>query len=510
VETAVENIDTTLTRAVQQAADVIMVTDLSGVIRYVNSAFEKASGYSPTEAVGRHVRLLKSGRHAAEFYRNLWSVLSQGQTWRGTFVNRRKDGRLYEDETVISTLRDAAAVAVGYLAVKRDVTVERQNERQLRQLQRMDAIGRLAGGVAHDFNNYLMTIVGHAEMLEGRLSQTDRSCEELAEIKAACDRATGLTRQLLTFGRRQAREPVVVDANRVVFGLEKMLRRLLGEHVRLTLVPSPRPLLVQFQSAQLEQVIMALAIRAAETTPADGAFTVTVSGREVSAANGELDPKAAGTPGWTVIRVTDTTLELDADAQARVFEPFYLSKLQSCETGFALAAAQEMIRQSGGRIAVRSAPAEGTTFTIELPSILPDNASISGRRWEPRPVTGSETVLLAEDETVLRDVMGKVLRRLGYRVLDAPDGATAMERAALHQGRIDVLITDVVMPGMTANELTDRLLGLHPTAKVIYMSGYPDDAIAHHGVWERDAVFLQKPFTPEVLARTVREVCERR
>jgi CheY-like chemotaxis protein len=314
----------------------------------------------------------------------------------------------------------------------------------------------------------------------------------------------------LAFGRRQAHDPVVVDANRVVIGLEKMLRRLLGEHIRLVLVPSLRPALVRLQSSQLEQVIMALAVGAAESIPTGSTFTVTIGGPGVPPTDAALDSKAPETSEWTVVRVAETGLELDADAQARLFEPFYFSTRQSCETGLALATAHEMIRQSGGRIVVGSAPGEGATFTIELPSVSPDDASVSAPQREPGRVTGSETVLLAEDEAALRDLVGNALRRLGYRVLDAPDGATAMERAALHQGRIDVLITDVVMPGMTANELTDRLLVLYPAAKVIYMSGYPDDAIGDRGVWERGAVFLQKPFTPEVLARTVREVCERK
>ena len=500
------NMDATLKAAVEQAADAIILTELSGMIQYVNAAFERLSGYARADVLGRHVRLLKSGQHEPAFYRTLWTTLCQGQVWSGIFVNRRKDGRLYEDQTVISPVRSDDGSVVGYLAVKRDITVERQNELERRQAQRLDAIGRLAGGVAHDFNNALMTIMGHAEMLEHRLSQTGGSSEEIAEIKGACDRVASLTRQLLAFGRRQVRDLTVVDANRVILGLEKMLRRLLGEDIRITLVPSPRPALVRFEAGQIEQIIMALAVRAREVMPAGGTFAVTVCGGE--AAPPDEDP-ASGPhepAGGIAVRVADTGFALDRDALGRIFEPFSSSMRQPWESGLSLATAYALVAQCGGRVSVWSAPGDGTVFTICLPTAASGHAAAATNDRELRSLSGSETVLLAEDEDGVRASIRAGLLQCGYRVIDAPDGATALERAAAHAGRIDLLITDVVMPGMSARELAERLLALHPALKVIYMSGYSDAAIGDQAVSERGAVFLRKPFSAEALARRVREV----
>jgi CheY-like chemotaxis protein len=343
--------------------------------------------------------------------------------------------------------------------------------------------------------------MGHTEMLECRLSETGASYEEIAEIKAACDRAASLTRQLLAFGRRQIREPVVVDVNQLLAGLGKMLRRLLGEHITLEVVACPHPALVRFEMGQIEQIIMTLAVRAREAMPAGGAFTIAVDAPVPGSPNGEAIPPSEG---WTEVRVIDTGSGIPADAQARIFEPFCSGKPQSWEEGLGLAAAHEMIRQSGGRIVVSSVPGEGTTFRISLPCVTPEDVSLVPTIREPQPLRGTETILLAEDEDAVRDLVRVGLSRLGYRVLDAPDGALAMERAAIHGGPIDLLMTDMVMPGMSGRELADRLVALHPQAKVIYMSGYPDETLGDQGVWKRGEVFLQKPFTPEAVARAVR------
>jgi len=506
VDTIMDSTDTTLKAAVEQAADAIMLTELSGVIEYVNAAFEQVSGYARGEVLGRHVRLLKSGQHEATFYRTLWMTLCQGQVWSGIFVNRRKDGRLYEDQTVISPVRNAGGLVVGYLAVKRDVTVERQNELQRRQAQKLDAIGRLAGGVAHDFNNALMTIMGHAEMLEHRLSKTGGLSEEIAAIKGACDRAASLTRQLLAFGRRQVRDLVVVDANRAVLGLERMLRRLLGDDIRISLVPCPRPALVRFEAGQIEQIIMALAVRAREVMPSGGTFAVTVCGAESAPSDDDSASVPHEIAGGVVVRVADTGFAGDSDALDRIFEPFSSSMRQPCESGLSLATAYALLAQCGGHIAVRSAPGDGTEFTICLPPAAPDDASTVANVRDLRSLAGTETVLLVEDEDGVRELMRAGLSRLGYRVIDAPDGGTALERAVAQTGGIHLLITDVVMPGMDARELAERMLALHPAVKVIYMSGYSEAAIGDQGVSERGAAFLRKPFTAEALARRVREV----
>jgi len=500
-----DHLDGTLRAAVEQAADVFLLTDLAGVIRYANAAVQRVSGYAPGEILGRHVRLLKSGRHDPAFYRTLWTTLCQGQVWAGTFVNRRKDGRLYEDHTTISPVRNDEGSVVGYLAVKRDVTDERRAKLQRRQAQTLDAIGRVAGGVAHDFNNALMTIMGYAEMLEHRLAPTGGSPEAIVEIKAACDRAASLTRQLLAFGRRKVRDLTVLDANRAVLGLEKMLRRLLGEEIRVSLAASPRTALVRFEVGQIEQIIMALAARAREAMPSGGTLTVTVCDAESGASDSRSTAFPPGLDGEIAVRVADTGVTLDEDALERIFEPFSSSVLQPWGSGLSLATAYAMVTQCGGRIFAQGAPGGGTVFTICLPRAFSDPETTAPDLRPSRSRSGTETVLLAEDEAGVRAAVRDGLTRLGYRVIDAPDGATALLRAA-ETGKIDLLITDVAMPGMSARELTERLLVSHPGLKVIYMSGHTDAAIGDPETWGGGAVFLRKPFTAEALARRVREL----
>ena len=489
--------------AIRQSDHAVVITDASGVIRCVNTAFERLSGYAASEAIGRPVRILKSGRHDSTFYRNLWDSLAAGRVWRGIFVNRRKDGGLYEDETVISPVRNDAGDVVGYLAVKRDVTEERHEETQIRHKHTMDAVGRFAGGVAHDLNNALMTIIGHAEMLEYRLAETRTSFEEIAEIKAACDRATALTRQLLAFGGRQLRETTIVDVNRIVAALPKMLRRLLGDGIALEVAPSSHPALVRFEVGQIERILMTLAVRARASMPDGGTLAIVVDAAPSCSPTGEA---VGASRGWIEVRVTDSGAAIGDECRARIFEPFASGYRSSWEEGLGLASAHEMIRQCGGRIVAGSGPDSGSTFTISLPCADPENAAPATSGRDAPTLRGTETILVAEDEDAVRDLVRVGLGRLGYLVLDAPDGAAAMERAVFHSGPIDVLLTDMVMPGMSGRELADRLVALQPRMKVIYMSGYPDAALGELGVGKHGDVFLHKPFTPESVARIVRQV----
>ncbi|RPI09069.1 MAG: PAS domain S-box protein [Zetaproteobacteria bacterium] len=487
--------------AIQQSDHAVVIADASGVIRYVNKAFERLSGYSAAEAIGREMRLLKSGRHDAVFYRSLWETLAAGGVWRGIFVNRRKDGGLYEDETAISPVRNEAGETVGYLAVKRDVTVERHEEMQNRQRHTMDVVGRLAGGVAHDLNNALMTIMGHAEMLEYRLAETGTSSDEISEVKAACDRAASLTRQLLAFGGRQLRELTIVDVNRVVTALPKMLRRLLGDGIALDVVPSSHPALVRFEMGQIERILMTLAMRARASMPDGGRLAIAVDAAPPPSPTGE----APGTSrGWIEVRVTDSGAAIGEECRARIFEPFAFGWRQSWEEGLGLASAHEMIRHCGGRIDASGGTDGGSTFTISLPCVTPEHAEPAPSGRDAQTLRGTETILVAEDEDAVRDLVRVGLARLGYLVLDAPDGTAAMERAVCHSGPIDLLITDMVMPGMSGRELADRLVALQPRMKVIYMSGYPDAAHGEPAAGKPRDVFLRKPFTPEAVARIVR------
>jgi len=506
-----EEMRVTLETAVEQADDVILLTDPCGVIQYVNGAFERVSGHARTDVLGRHVRILKSGKHDAAFYRNLWETLTRGQVWRGTFVNQRKDGRLYEDATVISPVRSDSGRLMGYLAVKHDVTTEQQTERQRWQAQRMlETIRRVVGGVAHDVNNALMTIVGNIEMLECRAVEAGEPHEEIAEMREACDRAAAVMRQLLVFGRRKVGRPVVVDVNQVVAGLAKMLRRLLGDDVVLTVVSSARPARTLFAVEQIEQILIALALRASDIMPGGGTVTITVCDPDGALPGSGMTSSSGPDARWVEIRVADSGVLLDADAQARVVEGSAIDGSPSWATGLSLAGICEMMQRSGGRVAVTSAGGQGTTFAIQLPLAMDEEHHADTDIPGLQGLSGSETVLVAEDEDAVRDLVRLGLSRFGYLVLDAPDGATALARAAAYGGPIDVLVTDVMMPGMDGHELAAHLLALHPTAKVIYMSGYPDETLVGERGSRSGAAFLRKPFTPEVVLRTVRTVLDAR
>jgi PAS domain S-box-containing protein len=505
-----DNMDVTLDMAVEQAADAIMITDLGGVIRYVNPAFERATGYSRREIVGQHARVLQSGTHDPGFYRHLWATLTRGQVWRGTLVSRCKDGRVTEDAAVISPLRNGSGRVDGYLAVKRDISRERQQALRQRRHEAMALIRGVTGSVAHEVNNLLMTMAGQVEMLESRLGGIEAASDEVAELKAACGRATSLTRRWLALGQRRVREPDLIDANEAVSGITKILRRLLGESIRVQVIHSAAPATVLLGLGQLEQMVLQVALRARDVMPAGGMFTVAIDHRDAWPPGGERDPTASEGGDWIEVRVSDTGAGIDVEKSVVGSAPVEPAELYAWEATYIVGLFKETLRRGGGHMVVSGDPSTGTTFTIFLPHVTPDEIPEREAAQDAGRLSGSETVLLAEDENGVRELVRVGLTRLGYRVLDAPDGATAMERVVFDGGPIDLLITDVVMPGMSGQELADRLMALHPTARIIYMSGYPHEIVGNPRLTRQEALFLQKPFTRAELARAVREVLERK
>ncbi len=495
-----------LSLAVEQAAEAIVVTDAEGSIAYVNPAFEKVTGYQRGEILGQNPRILKSGKHDAEFYRALWDTLRRGEAWTGRFINRRKDGTLYEAEAVISPVRDGAGRVVNFVAVQRDVTRERQLEEQVRQSQRIEAVGRLAGGVAHDFNNLLTIISGYGDLLLDRLGPEHPQRSHVSEIRKAADRAASLTRQLLAFSRRQVLTPQVVDLNSVVANLHNMLRRLIGEDIELLHVPGADLGPVRVDPGQMEQVILNLVVNARDAMPQGGKITIETG-------NAVLDENYAGghirvKPGpYVALAVSDTGCGMPPEIQTHIFEPFFTTKEQGKGTGLGLAMVYGIVKQSGGYIWVYSEVDRGTTFKIHLPRAeLKVEPVETPRRAVGR--TGTETILLVEDEASVRSLVSGVLEQGGYKVLLARNGEDALVVSEQHKGPIHLLLTDVVMPEMGGPELAEHLRPFHRKMKVLYMSGYTDDSIVHHGVLSSSATFLQKPFTPDILAQKVREVLD--
>ncbi len=372
-----------------------------------------------------------------------------------------------------------------------------QAEEQLRQAQKMEAVGRLAGGVAHDFNNLLTIINGYGEIVLAGLPEGNPVRGLVAQMKQAGDRAASLTRQLLAFSRQQVIVPQILDLNGVVTDAAKLLRRLIGEDIELTTALDPALGRVKADPGQVEQVLMNLAVNARDAMPAGGTLTV-------ETANVERDGGR-----YVLLRVADTGCGMDAATKARVFEPFFTTKGPGKGTGLGLSVVHGVVQQAGGRIEVDSEPGRGTTFRVYLP--LEENA-VPRQKPAAVPVSspgGTETLLLVEDEEAVRGLTRMTLEAGGYRVLEASHGAEALRLAERHAEPIHLLVTDVVMPGMSGRELADRLTASRPGLRVLYLSGYTDDAVVRNGVLEAGVAFLQKPFGVDALARKVREVLDR-
>lgn len=465
------------------------------------------TGYSKDEVLGRNPRLLKSGVQDEPFYRALWETLSSGAVWRGRLVNRKKDGSLFHEDATISSVRDSAGVVTSYIAVKRDVTASIALEAQFLQAQKMEAVGRLAGGVAHDFNNILSVILSYAEMVGGDLKPNEPLRADIEEIKTAALRGAGLTRQLLAFSRQQVLQPKVFSLNESLAATEKMLGRLLGADIDVTMLPRPGLWNVLADPGQVEQILMNLAVNARDAMSHGGKLTV-------ETANVNLDESYASThrdvqPGsYIELAVSDTGSGMNKETLARIFEPFFTTKERGKGTGLGLATVFGIVKQSGGHIFVYSEPGEGTTFKVYLPRV---GSAVADPHPSLEPEAadsyrGSATILLVEDEDQLRTVARNILRRQGYVVLDAPNGGEALLICEQHKANIDLLFTDVVLPRMSGRQLAERLAPLRPAMRVLYMSGYTDDAILQHGIIDSGVAFLQKPFTPTSLTRKVREV----
>ncbi|HEX7722492.1 MAG TPA: PAS domain S-box protein [Pyrinomonadaceae bacterium] len=498
---------TRLATAVNQTADSIVITDTAGNIEYVNPAFELVTGYPKEEVLGKNPRILKSSTNPPSIYEDLWETITRGDVWVGQLINKRKDGSLFNERATISAVRDEAGKIAHFIAVKKDTTHQHHLEEQLRQSQKMEAIGQLAGGVAHDFNNLLTAISGYTSLALQRLDEHHSIKPYLEEVKKAGDRAANLTRQLLAFGRKQILQPIPLDLNGTVSDMNKMLRRLIGEDINLnaTLATDLKP--INADPGQIEQVLMNLVVNARDAMPQGGRLTI-------ETANVELDREYARghvgiQPGnYVMLAVSDTGTGMSEETRARIFEPFFTTKEKGKGTGLGLSTVYGIVQQSGGSIWVYSEPNQGTSFKVYLPRFEAQVKSDEEKPALELVPHGSETVLLVEDEEVVRGLATHILEDAGYKVLAARDGAEAIQLCTQPAEQIDLLLTDVVMPETSGKEVADRVTALMPRTKVLFMSGYTDQAIVHHGVLDSNVEFIQKPFTPLGLSKKVREVLD--
>jgi two-component system, cell cycle sensor histidine kinase and response regulator CckA len=500
-----------LRAAVARINDLIVITsatpDADGAlpIVFVNEAFERHTGWHRDEVMGRPGSLLDGPGTDASLIARVHEHLRRGETIRAEVLQYTREGREYWAELVVVPVLDGAGVPTHWVSVHRDVSDRKQLEEQLFQSQKMEAVGRLAGGVAHDFNNVLTAISGFSELLLEELPVGEGPHDEVLQIKAAAARATALTRQLLAFSRKQILRPRLVDVGALVRNVERLLERAVTEEVviRLHVAEFTSPVLAD--SVQLEQVLLNLAVNASEAMPDGGSLMIEVS--DIALGESYAHRHHGVQPGhYVCLTVSDTGVGMDRATRERIWEPFFTTK--SGGTGLGLSTVYGIVRQSGGHVWVYSEPGTGTTFKIYLPvstSEVPDEAV------EDQPASalgGSETILVVEDEALVRNVTRAMLARRGYTVLVASDGDHAQRIASEHFGTIDLLLTDVVMPRANGRRVAERLRMMRPGLRVVYMSGYTEDAIVHHGVLEAGIVLLEKPFTEADLARTVRAVLD--
>lgn len=494
-----------LVTAIDQAAEEILITDTEGHIQYVNPSFEQVTGYSRSEVIGKNPRFLKSGSHDAAFYQDLWQTIRNGSVWTGRISNRKKDGNIYQAEGTISPIHDSSGKLTGFVAARHDVTELLQLESQLRQSQKMESIGRLAGGVAHDFNNLLTVISGYGHLLLKSLPADDPRYRYVEGIRKATDSAANLTQQLLAFGRKQLIQPRAIDLNVLIVEIREMIRRLLREDIELItqLDSSLGPIVMDPE--QTTHIFMNLAANARDAMPRGGKLilrTSSVPGEEVPAVL-----KMSGTAAR--LSVIDTGAGMDEVTRQHIFEPFFTTKGKGLGTGLGLSTVYGIVQQSGGWIEVESEAGKGTTFHLYFPCSPKQTQVTEIPKPAPAPSGGSETILVVEDLREIRSLVTQVLEAYGFHILSASNGEEALERVEKYTGPIHLLLTDVIMPGITGKQVADRLLAHRPGTKVLYMTGYSWEVIADRGVLGRDIPVLPKPFTPAALVAKVRQVLEK-
>ncbi len=480
--------------------DGIAIT-VEGVITEANPGVAEIFGYPLDEVISRPILDFV----ADESREAVLQRFSKGEKGRFEFTGKHKDGRKIQLET--TTRKHDVSGRSGRISAIRDVTETRVLEAQLRQAQKMDAIGQLAGGVAHDFNNLLTAILGYSDFVIDTFEPQDRRRADMEEVIKAAQRAATLTMQLLAFSRKQVLQPTAVDLNAVVTGTHQMLSRLIGEHVDLVPILAPDLGAVRADSGQLEQVLMNLVLNARDAMPSGGRVVIETSNIELDETS--VRQHVAVRPGsYVMLGVSDTGHGMDEQTQSRLFEPFFTTKEPGKGTGLGLSTVYGIVKQSGGNIWVDSKPGHGTTFTIYLPRVAEIAEPLAMASPPVGPPTGTETILVVEDTDGLRTLARKILERYGYTVIDAPNGEEALRICERHEGAIHLLLTDVVMPGMSGRVLADRLAQLRSETRVLFTSGYTDDAIVHHGILRTGTAFLQKPYVLDSLARKVREVLD--
>ena len=490
---------------VDSSEDAIIGKDLQGIITHWNRGAEHIYGYTPEEAIGKHISTLAPPDHADEIADILAKIAHGESIEHFESVRLTKDGRRLDVSISVSPLRDAQGSIVGASAIARDITAQKRAENQLHQSQKMEAIGRLAGGVAHDFNNILGIISACAEFLRDRMDQAAEPLHYVENIKKATERGSALTRQLLAFSRSTAIQPRVLDLNERLRDVGKLLRPLMGDDVEIMIATKSPSAVVEADPGQLDQIVVNLAVNARDAMPRGGKFILeTRSERFDDTFAEQHQSMPAGK--YVLLAVSDTGSGMDGATVSHIFEPFFTTKEKGKGTGLGLATVYGIVKQSAGHIMVYSEPGHGTTFKIYLPS-ADDKIGIESKPEVETisPARHGATILLVEDDETMRGLTRQLLRERGYAIIEADDGKTALEWMETHPQPIDLLLTDVVMRRMSGPELAERLSASHPGLKVIYMSGYTGELMTEREVLKRGITLLERPFTRTALLNTIHD-----
>jgi PAS domain S-box-containing protein len=501
-----------LSVAVDQNPASIVITDTSGIIEYVNPHFTELTGYSFEEAVGQNSNILKTGETSNEEYRQLWETILAGGDWLGEFHNRKKNGELYWEQATIAPIRDNSGDITHLIAIKEDITERKQLEGQLRQAQKMDAVGQLAGGIAHDFNNILTAIIGYASIMQLKLPDDSPLKKNAEQIAATAERGASLTQGLLAFSRKQASSLVVVDLNEIINRVHHLLLRLISEDIHLEINLEKNGLPVLADSGQIEQVLMNMSTNARDVLQQGGSIVITTE--EVTIDSDFVLARGFGAPGkYALLTFSDNGDGMEAKIVKHIFEPFYTTKELGKGTGLGLSIVYGIIKKHNGYIICHSTIGIGTIFQIYLPLLDLVPAVRQGKVQENMAAVRGKnsigySILLAEDNETTRMLGREILEEFGYSVIEAIDGEDALEKFRAQSGRISLVLLDVIMPKMNGREVYDAIRSIAPDMRILFCSGYAKDVVVNQGGVERWMDFLPKPFTPKELLMKIREVLD--
>lgn len=483
--------------ALQAAANAIVITNREGSILWVNRAFCDLTGYSEQEVCGKTPRLLKSSEYDHSFYQELWETILSGKVWHGEIRNRKKNGALYFEEMTITPLHSAGDIT-HFVAIKQDITEKKKLESQYRHAQKMEAVGRLAGGMAHDFNNILSIINGFADLSLDDLQDIRTTATHLQNIKAAVTRAASLTKQLLAFSRQQVVLPKVVCLNDVVSNLTDMIKAAIGDDVSMSFQAMPALGAIEADVGQLEQIVMNLVVNARDAMPDGGEITIKTRNVEVdSVYQGNYEPIRPG--AYAMLSISDSGCGMDQTTRARIFEPFFTTKPVGKGTGLGLSTVYGIVKQSDGYIWVYSEPNQGTTFKMFFPTVNKIPEMLGRKIKMDIPLRGSGTVLIVEDDNILQQLLVRILQSAGYNALQANTAEAAIELITTNHDEIQLLLTDVVLPKTSGLGLAESLRLSFPKLKTVFMSGYAAELLSRRNLLPKNAAFLEKPFSKDML-----------